>query len=80
MTVYCSRSAIRDGVEPPAVLVPDVLLESSPRHLQWVGIGKAFLMLWLILRVLARGAPVIVRPREQSTDGRGAPADVQGGP
>ena len=54
-------SAIRDGVEPPAVLVPDVLLEGKAHAIySGPGIGKTFLMLWLILQVLARGAPVIL--------------------
>ena len=53
--------AIRDGVDPPAVLVPDVLLEGKAHAIySGAGIGKTFLMLWLILRVLARGAPVIL--------------------
>ncbi|MBA3616783.1 MAG: AAA family ATPase [Rubrobacteraceae bacterium] len=53
--------AIRDGVDPPAVLVPDVLLEGKAHAIySGPGIGKTFLMLWLILQVLARGAPVIL--------------------
>jgi len=53
--------AIRDGVEPPAVLVPDVLLEGKAHAVySGPGNGKTFLMLWLILEVLKRGAPVIL--------------------
>lgn len=56
---------IRTGVEPPVELVPDVILEGRS-HLLYSGpgLGKTYIMLWIILRVLERGAPVILFDKE----------------
>jgi hypothetical protein len=59
---------LREGVEPPAELVPDLLLEGKA-HSIYGGpeLGKTFIMLWLILRVLERGAPVLLYDKENGT-------------
>lgn len=52
---------IRDGIEPPEELVPDLLLKGKVHSIySGAGTGKTFLMLWLVLRVLERDLPVIV--------------------
>jgi hypothetical protein len=53
--------AITEGIEPPEELVADVLLAGKVHSIySGASTGKTFLMLWLILRVLDRGLPVLV--------------------
>jgi hypothetical protein len=50
---------IRDGVEPPQALIPDVVLSGYVHSVHsGAGLGKTFLMLWLALQVIQRGLPV----------------------
>jgi hypothetical protein len=56
---------IREGIEPPAVLVHDVLLEGRTHAIYGPsGHGKTYVLLWLALRVLERGGPVIIFDNE----------------
>jgi hypothetical protein len=58
---------IREGIEPPAVLVDDVLLEGKTHAIYGPsGFGKTYVLLWLTLRVLERGAPVIIFDNENN--------------
>jgi hypothetical protein len=58
---------IRDGIEPPAVLVEDVLLEGKTHAVYGPsGFGKTYVLLWLALRVMERGAPVIIFDNENN--------------
>jgi hypothetical protein len=57
--------AIRDGLEPPVAIVEDVILEAKAHAIYSAGgLGKTFLMLWIILQVLTRGAPVLLYDKE----------------
>jgi hypothetical protein len=57
--------AICEGVEPPAELVEDVILEGKAHAIYaGAGIGKTFVMLWIVLEVLKRGAPVLLYDAE----------------
>ncbi|MDP9456856.1 MAG: AAA family ATPase [Actinomycetota bacterium] len=58
-------AVLENGIEPPTELVEGIVLEgrshviySGPGH------GKTFVMLWIILRVLERGAPVLLFDKE----------------
>jgi hypothetical protein len=52
---------IRDGVEPPETLVDDVLLAGKAHSIYGPpGLGKTFLMLWLILEVVKRGESTVL--------------------
>jgi hypothetical protein len=56
---------IREGIEPPAVLVDDVVLEGRTHAIYGPsGHGKTYVLLWLALRVLERGGPVIIFDNE----------------
>jgi hypothetical protein len=58
---------IREGIEPPAVLVDDVLLEARTHAIYGPsGFGKTYILLWLTLQVIARGAPVIIFDNENN--------------
>jgi hypothetical protein len=58
---------IREGIEPPAVLVEDVLLEGKTHAIYGPsGHGKTYVELWLALRVRERGGPVIVFDNENN--------------
>lgn len=53
--------AIREGIEPPETLVDDVLLVGKAHSIYGPpGLGKTFLMLWLILWVIERGYNVVL--------------------
>src|SRR5215212_4106072 len=57
--------AIQDGIEPPAELVQDILLEGKSHVIySGPGLGKTFLMLWLILQVIERGLAVLLYDTE----------------
>ncbi len=58
-------AVILNGIEPPVELVQDVILEGRS-HLLYSGpgLGKTFIMLWIVLRVLERGAPVLLYDKE----------------
>ena len=58
-------AVLQNGIEPPTELVEGLILEgrshviySGPGH------GKTFVMLWIILQVLKRGAPVLLYDKE----------------
>jgi len=56
---------IREGIEPPDELVPDVILSGRVTSIfSGAGMGKTFLMLWIILRVIERGLSVIIFDKE----------------
>jgi AAA domain len=58
---------IRDGIEPPAVLVEDVLLEGKTHAIYGPsGFGKTYVLLWAALRVIERGAPVVIFDNENN--------------
>jgi|SRR5215213_4117798 len=58
---------IREGIEPPAVLVDDVLLEGKTHAIYGPsGFGKTYVLLWAALRVIERGAPVLIFDNENN--------------
>jgi hypothetical protein len=53
--------AIREGIDPPSVLVDDVILEAKAHAIySGPGLGKTLWMLWAALEVVKRGAPVLI--------------------
>ncbi len=58
-------AVLLNGVEPPRELVEGVVLEGRSHVIySGPGLGKTFIMLWIILRVLERGAPVLLYDKE----------------
>jgi AAA domain-containing protein len=56
---------IREGVEPPDELVQDIILAGRVTSVySGSGMGKTFLMLWIILRVIEQGLAVVVFDKE----------------
>jgi hypothetical protein len=56
---------IREGVEPPDELVQDIILAGRVTSIySGSGMGKTFLMLWIILRVIEQGLAVIIFDKE----------------
>jgi len=58
---------IREGIEPPAALVEDVL-HKGKTHVIFgpAGYGKTFVLLWLVLEVLKRSLPVLIFDNENN--------------
>jgi hypothetical protein len=57
--------AIVEGIDPPRILVDDVLLEGKAHSIySGPGLGKTFLMLWLALEVMKRDLPVVLYDAE----------------
>jgi hypothetical protein len=51
---------IENGIEPPAELEPGILLRGRVHHIfAPAGVGKTYLVLWLITRCLSRGQKVL---------------------
>jgi hypothetical protein len=56
---------ILHGIEPPDELVQDIILTGRVSSIySGSGVGKTFLMLWIILRVIEQGLSVIVFDKE----------------
>ncbi len=56
---------LENGIEPPTELVEGVVLEGRSHVIySGPGLGKTFVMLWIILQVLKRGAPVLLYDKE----------------
>ena len=56
---------IREGIDPPDELVQDIILAERVTSIySGSGMGKTFLMLWIILRVIEQGLSVIVFDKE----------------
>ncbi len=58
---------LREGIEPPAVLVHDLLLDGKTHAIYGPsGYGKTYVELWLALEVIKRGTPVLLFDNENN--------------